>query len=284
MKKQIQTALTALSIAALVLILTACGKAGGRRASDWNGTWYREGDIQAARCEVTIKNAKKSGFDFSLMVYNGNLAGQLKNCHADFEGTSAFYYAEDPRSYIEFFFDEHDDSKLNIIFTSTGEYVEWTAFENFRDNAYVTGIYAKTENYMFNSLSEMGILPDKSDQTLQRMMGDNVYFRLMQCFQTYSVERSSPTGSNLPYEYNGSIHMHDGIGANIYYASMTDQQYAAIVVDYDDGTVSAAVSLENGSVSYYSDNEIYLKEQPYPIIMWVEKYTNEQSSHLIVSQ
>ena len=35
-------------LAALMLIImavgmTSCGSAGGRRASDWSGTWYREG-------------------------------------------------------------------------------------------------------------------------------------------------------------------------------------------------------------------------------------------------
>ena len=65
--------------------LTSCGKAGGRKASDWKGTWYREGDSPFSRCNCEISNVSSEGFDFTLVVYNGNKAGELKDCHAKFE-------------------------------------------------------------------------------------------------------------------------------------------------------------------------------------------------------
>ena len=69
-------------IAVLMLIslsatVTSCGSAGGRSASDWKGTWYREGDSPFSRCYVEISNVSSEGFDFSLTVYNGNKAGEL---------------------------------------------------------------------------------------------------------------------------------------------------------------------------------------------------------------
>lgn len=283
MRKLNRVILFILSAAVMLTVFTACGSVGGRHASDWNGTWYRQGDAPSARCYAEIKNAGKDGFDFTITVYNGNKAGELKDCHASFEGETAYYYAEDPRSYIEFFFDASDDSMLNIIFTTTGEDVEWTAFEGFEENAYITGIFAREESYINSSLYEMGILSQSSDNVLQRMMGDSVYFRLLSCFQTYTSERSDTTGTNTPYEYGGQIHLHDGIGATIYYGSMTDQTYAACVVAYDDGSVSAAVSLENGSVGYYSDNWVYEETQPYPILIWVENYTKEQNGEFDLS-
>lgn len=272
-----------MSLIAITMTFGSCGSAGGRKASDWSGTWYREGDATFSRCYAEIKNVNSKGFDFSITVYNGNKAGEMKDCHAAFDGETAYYYAEDPRSYIEFFFDETDDSKLNIIFNTSGDYVEWTAFEGFSENAYITGIFSHDESYMNDSLYTMGILPKESDTVLKRMMGDTVYFRLLSCFQTYTSERSDPTGSNTPYEYGGAVHMHDGIGGTIYYGSMTGQQYAACVIDYDDGTVSAAVSLEDGTLAYYSDNAIYEDDQPYPILIWVENYTKEQNGELDVS-
>ncbi|MGN0474283.1 MAG: hypothetical protein ACI4IJ_04255 [Acutalibacteraceae bacterium] len=283
MKGLHRAVLFVISSVLMLTVITACGSAGGRRASDWNGTWYREGDAPSARCYAEIKNANKEGFDFTITVYNGNKAGELKDCHAAFNGETAYYYAEDPRSYIEFFFDYSDDSKLNIIFTTTGEAVEWTAFEGFRENAYITGIFSREESYVNSSLYEMGILSQKTDSVLQRMMGDSVYFRLISCFQTYTSERSNTTGTNAPYEYGGQVHLHDGIGGTVYYGSMTDQQYAACVIAYDDGSVSAAVSLENGSVGYYSDNWVYDETQPYPILIWVENYTREQNGEFDLS-
>lgn len=271
------------AVVCTVILLASCGSAGGRKASDWRGTWYREGDAAFSRCYAEIKNVNKEGFDFSITVYNGNKAGELTNCHAEFEGNTAYYYAEDPRSYIEFFFDEIDDSKINIIFCTTGDYVEWTAFEGFEENAQITGIFSREESYVNDSLYSLGILSKGCDDTLQRLMGDSVYFRLLSCFQNYTSERSETKGANTPYEYGGAIHMHDGIGGTIYYGSMSNQQYAACVIEYDDGSVSAAVSLENGSLAYYSDNWVYEENQPYPIIMWVENYTKEQNGEFNLS-
>lgn len=272
-----------MAVICIAIMLASCGSAGGRKASDWSGTWYREGEAAFSRCYVEIKNVNKEGFDFSLTVYNGNKAGELTDCHASFEGDTAYYYAEDPRSYIEFFFDESDDTKMDIIFCTTGNEVEWTAFEGFEENTYITGIFSREESYINDSLYSLGILSKSCDDTLQRLMGDTVYFRLLSCFQNYTSERSDTTGANTPYEYGGAVHMHDGIGGTIYYASMVNQQYAACVIEYDDGSVSAAVSLEDGSLAYYSDNWVYEDTQPYPILIWVENYTKEQNGELNLS-
>lgn len=272
-----------ISIICIAIMLTSCGSAGGRKASDWSGTWYREGEAAFSRCYVEIKNVNKDGFDFNLTVYNGNKAGELIDCHASFEDNIAYYYAEDPRSYIEFFFDESDDSRMNIIFCSTGNEVEWTVFDGFEENTYITGIFSKNESYINDSLYSLGVLSKSCDDTLQRLMGDTVYFRLLACFQNYTSERSDTTGANTPYEYGGAVHMHDGIGGTIYYASMVNQQYAACVIEYDDGSVSAVVSLEDGSLAYYSDNWVYEDTQPYPIMIWVENYTKEQNGELNLS-
>lgn len=282
--------------------MTSCGKAGGRKASDWKGTWYREGDSPFSRCYCEISNVTGEGFDFTLVVYNGNKAGELSGCHAVFqkklneyipqetdfdednaaffkenipdeEGYAAYYYAEDPRSYIEFCFDEAEDSKLNISFITTGDFVEWTAFEGFQPNSQITGIYSHKESYINDSLHEMGILSEKCDNNLRKMMGSDVYFRLCCCFQIHREVVSKPTGSNLPYEYEGAVHMHDGIGGVIHYGSMVNQEYAACVIEFDDGSVSAAVSFENDAPSYYSNNWVYENEHPYPIIIWLENYS-----------
>ena len=306
MEKQSRlTAFITAFVMCITLLLTSCGHAGGVPASKWKGKWYREFDQPFSRCFAEIKNVTKEGFDFNVTVYNGTLAGQLKNAHASFgervesneynitfeketgRSDSAFYYAEDPRAYIEFFFADEECTQLNIIFTTEpgSDFVEWTAFPNdFQNDAQITGQYSRVESYLNDNLYDMGILEKKYDSALQKLMGSAVYFRLACCFQNYTSQRSDTTGSNLPYEYNGSVHMHDGIGGTIYYGSMVGQQYAACVIAYDDGSVSAAVSLENGSVSYYSDNWVYAKEQPYPILIWIENYTKEQNGELPVGQ
>ena len=294
-------------VVALTLFLTmaalptSCGKAGGRSASDWKGTWYREGDSPFSRCNCEISNVSSEGFDFTLVVYNGNKAGEMVNCHALFQkkvneyiaqetdfdddnaaffkenvpedsGYAAYYYAEDPRSYVEFAFDESEKDKLDISFVTTGDYTEWTAFEGFQENAQITGIFSHKEEYINDNLYDMGVLSKKCDDKLQKMMGDDVYFRLCCCFQIHKAVRSDTTGSNLPYEYGGSVHMHDGIGGTIHYGSMVNQEYAACVIEFDDGSVSAAVSFENESPSYYSNNWVYEKDHPYPITVWLEQY------------
>ena len=281
--------------------LASCGSAGGRSASDWKGTWYREGDSPFSRCYVEISNVSGEGFDFSLTVYNGNKAGEMIDCHAIFQkkvneyiaqetdfdednaaffkenspedsGYAAYYYAEDPRSYIEFAFDESEEDKLDVSFVTTGDYTEWTAFEGFQENAQITGIFSHKEEYINNNLYDMGVLSKKCDDNLQKMMGDDVYFRLCCCFQIHTSVRSEATGSNLPYEYGGSIHMHDGVGGTIHYGSMVNQEYAACVIEFDDGSVSAAVSFEDEAPSYYSNNWVYEKDHPYPITVWLEQY------------
>ncbi len=292
--------------ALLCFTLCSCGSAGGRKASDWKGTWYREGDSPFSRCYAEISNVSGEGFDFTLVVYNGNKAGELTDCHAKFEkkvneyipqetdfdednaaffketvsadtGYAAYYYAEDPRSYIEFCFDETETDKLNISFVTTGDYVEWTAFEGFQENSQITGIYSHKESYINDSLYEMGVLSKKSDDSLRKLMGQDVYFRLLCCFQMHNDVRSDTTGGNLPYEYEGSVHMHDGIGGTIHYGSMVNQPYAACVIEFDDGSVSAAISFENESPSYYSNNWVYETDHPYPIIIWLEKYSESIS-------
>ncbi len=298
-------------LAALTLLLLSaaflgsCGSAGGRSASDWKGTWYREGDSPFSRCYAEISDVSGEGFDFSLTVYNGNKAGEMINCHAVFQkkineyiqqdtdfdednaaffkenvpkdaGYAAYYYAEDPRSYIEFAFDESEEDKLDISFITTGDYTEWTAFEGFQENAQITGIFSHNEEYINDSLYEMGVLSKKSDDKLQKLMGDDVYFRLLCCFQIHESVRSDATGSNLPYEYGGSVHMHDGVGGTIHYGSMVNQKYAACIIEFDDGSVSAAVSFEKDAPSYYSNNWVYEKEHPYPITVWLEQYSASQ--------
>ena len=297
-------------IAVLMLIslsatVTSCGSAGGRSASDWKGTWYREGDSPFSRCYVEISNVSSEGFDFSLTVYNGNKAGELTDCHAIFqkktneyipqdtdfdddnaaffkenisadEGYAAYYYAIDPRSYIEFAFDELENDKLDISFMTTGDYTEWTAFEGFQENSQITGIFSHKEEYINDSLYELGVLNKKSDDNLRKLMGEDVYFRLVCCFQIHSQEVSEPTGSVKQYEYGGSVHSHDGIGGIIHYGSMVNQEYAACVIEFDDGSVSAAVSFEKDAPSYYSDNWVYEKDYPYPIAIWLEQYAASQ--------
>ena len=180
-------------VVALTLFLTSaalptsCGKAGGRSASDWKGTWYREGDSPFSRCNCEISNVSSEGFDFTLVVYNGNKAGEMVNCHALFQkkvneyiaqetdfdddnaaffkenvpedsGYAAYYYAEDPRSYVEFAFDESEKDKLDISFVTTGDYTEWTAFEGFQENAQITGIFSHKEEYINDNLYDMGVL------------------------------------------------------------------------------------------------------------------------------
>ena len=247
------------------VLLSACGSAGGRSASDWKGAWYREGDSP-------FNEYIQQDTDFD----EDNAAFFKENIPSD-AGYAAYYYAEDPRSCIEFAFDESDEDKLDISFITTGDYTEWTAFENFQENAQITGIFSHKEEYINSTLYEMGVLNKKTDDSLQKMMGDDVYFRLLCCFQIHTAERSDATGSNLPYEYGGAIHMHDGVGGTIHYGSMVNQEYAACIIEFDDGSVSAAVSFENDAPSYYSNNWVYEKEHPYPITIWLEQYASSQA-------
>ena len=55
------------------------------------------------------------------------------------------------------------------------------------------------------------------------------------------------------------------------------QKFDSIIIAYDDGTVSVAIIKTDGSVVYYSNNEIYGSGEvlPLPVKKWIDDYNHE---------
>lgn len=249
----------ALSIALCVLMLCPMLMLGGCFSpDDWNGTWNREGDATYSRAIMTIANCDRKGFYFYFDLYNGNLAGQIPACYAEFvdqDKTVAVYTIPDTDVMITFALEEEG---LNVIYSSATmlEQDIW----GFRQSAYITGLYSHGEvEYLNPSLVDMGVLDEETDEVVRSMISDTLYLRLLDCYQTFSTERVNT------------------IAADVYYGRVTGDDYAAVICAFDDGTVSMIISGEK--MLYYTNNATYTAElateentYPAPIKQWIIDY------------
>ena len=204
----------------LLFALTGCS------SRTWEGTWQRTGDSTFSRADITVKDVDSGGFTFSLRVYNGNLAGRLDDVYAEFyndDKTAARYYV--PNS--DFFIDlSMDGGYMNVYFNSDS-YENYVDEENvgvavimteetvlgFAEGGYVAGQYTRDGvEYLNDSLVTMGVCEEKYDSQLADMMTEDMYMRMMDCFQQYETIR------------------HDDIGGYITYGSNSLQEYAAALI------------------------------------------------------
>lgn len=225
---------------------------------DWNGEWNRLDDATYSRSTLTIHDTNTKGFYFSCKVYNGNLVGDAQDLYAEFRGDghkTATYEIKDTDAYVEF---RMEDGQLYVEFFSQ-TFVEAEVIEGFGYGASMTGIYENGEvEYLNTSLSQMEVLSEERDEILRRSISDEQYARLMNCFQSV--------------EYARDVNML----ADIYYGRMTTDDYAAIIMFYEDDTYSMIISTDGSNdMSYITNNELYtadLGAYPEPIQRWLNDY------------
>ncbi len=127
--KTIIRRMTAFALAALMTILllpmTGCA------ANDWEGTWHRTGDATYSRAEMTISDAGGSDFVFSVILYNGNVAGQVTELSArytDSDKRSARCTIPETKAHIDFSLDSYGNIDMiygyDISYVSTYETVD----------------------------------------------------------------------------------------------------------------------------------------------------------------
>ncbi|MBE6759579.1 MAG: hypothetical protein E7554_05745 [Ruminococcaceae bacterium] len=271
----------------------------GCASDDWEGTWIRTGDATYARAELSIWDAGGGSFEFSFRLYNGNLAGEVTGLSAEYNDSSkesARCSIPDSRAYIDFEMDEYgdinviygydtirspSDSDLNIMHLSQDALgiIESELF-GFDAPAYVTGNYTKGEvEYINATLQQAGILDAEEDERVRSLMTDDNYMRLLDCFQKWKVSNGKENTTDENYDPHERKNRHeDEIGGYVFYGSNTMQEYAAVIIIYDDGTASVVVSTIEGSPVYYSSNAIYKDGSltPLPIKNWLEDHNKEQ--------
>lgn len=257
-KKVIKAVAVLVAVIAVIIVICAVSCTGKQSITNWNGEWNREGDATYSRSELTIYDTDNSGFYFDISVYNGNRAGHAENLRAEFRGDrqTATYEIKDTDAYIEFVMDE--EGSLMVEFFSVSS-VESDVIEGFGYGAYLSGIYAKGEvEYLFSSLSEMEVLPEERDNILRKAIDEAQYLRLLDCFQTHSTARS------------------DIVAADIYYGMVTGDDYAAILLFYDDNSFSMIISADGDyNMTYITNNNLYtadLGAYPEPIQEWLEDF------------
>ncbi len=243
-------------ITAIVVLSISCSCPGG--ADRWSGEWNREGDSTFSRATVTVYDADRNGFYFSVEIHNGNTVADVEGLRAEFRGSDrnfATYEIADTDAYVEFTLEENT---LTIGFISK-ENMQWDVIEGFSYGANIEGIYAKGEvEYLNTSLSQMGVFTEEEDELISLALTDDQYARLMDCFQMHRTDRNNNDG------------------ADVYYGMVTGNEYAAIVLLYDDGTYSMIIS-EDGTenMSYLTNNGLYtadLGAYPESIQAWIENY------------
>lgn len=252
-----------LAIIALIVTLLSVSCACNGVNSALNGEWNRQDDATYSKSVLTIHDTDKSGFLFDFKVYNGNLAGSCENLRADFRGkskTTATFEVKDTDAFIKFEFDKKENT-VNIEFCSLNN-VEADVIEGFGYGAYVTGVYYHgAVEYMNTSLSQMEVMSEERDTMLKRSLTNEQYARLMNCFQTHETGRD------------------EKVHADIVYGKMTDVDYAAIILFYDDGTYSMIISSDgNNNMSYITNNDLYtadLGAYPDPIQEWLNAYETD---------
>ncbi len=272
MGKRAVSLVVLLAILVSVLPLSSCAK------SDWSGEWNRVGDATYSRAVLTIGNVGGSGFDFSMTLYNGNVAGRLLSLHAVFtdrNNKTAVYDVPDTRASITFSLTGKNaldvqffDSSVMITETEEMPYSHSMSTEaemfGFEELAYVGGSFVRGEvEYLNKNLFEAGVLDEAQSDMVDSLIPDDMMIRCLDCFQLWTVGDRENSGKH-----------DDEIGGFVYYGYNTMQDFGAIIIAYDDNTVSVAILKTDGSIVYYSNNDIYTTGAvlPLPIKKWMEDY------------
>ena len=289
----------ALATFLMVMLLPVCGCA----KDDWEGEWTRTGDSSFTRAEMTITGAGGSSFDFTISLYNGNLVGQVTDMSAEYDDSSkrsARCVIPDTRAYIDFVMDDYggldviygytlpamepDPNNINPQYTGV---IDSELF-GFEETVYITGHYERGDvEYINQTLYSAGILTLEEDDRVRDLMPDNVYMRLADCFQTWKISNGEENEEDKSYDPHSKKDKHeDEIGAYVYYGSNTMQEYAAMIIIYDDGTASAVVSMIDSAPIYYSSNAIYKDGSltPLPVQHWLAMYNAEQEALALAQQ
>lgn len=272
-------------LAALSLLALLLPGLGGCAPGDWEGEWNRTGDATYSRAVLTISNAGGGGFDFSMVLYNGNVAGELNDMQAkytDSSKTAARCSIPNSRVYIDFKLNENGSLDVeygNDLYSEQSLGVIESEQFGFAASAFISGrfVRGKTE-YLNATLYDAGVFSPDEDARVRAVMTESGYARLLDCFQTWELIDDDYKDKDKNEISNPTKHS-DEIGGYVYYGSNTMQKYAAIIILYDDGTVSVVVSLTDGSLVYFSDNAIYLDGSitPMPITGWMKLYDAEQT-------
>jgi hypothetical protein len=248
----IKTAGLFLILLASLLLLSSCAS-----SADWEGEWNRVGDATYSRSILYITDADSRGFNFSINVYNGNLSGVIENYRATFvnsDKTEAQYSVKDTDAVIRFI---QEDGEFNVIFESM-EYLESDVFD-FSLGTSMIGLYEKgAVDYVNTSLFQMGVLTEEFDEMIQQMLNKTQYLRMMDCFQRFTIEQDN------------TLH------ATVHKGSMTDDEYGAVIICYEDGTVSFVMSGEK--MLYYTTNSRFSASSgiyPPPIEQWLRAYEED---------
>lgn len=244
-----------LLILAVVLSLScSCANESDR----WSGEWNREGDSTFSRATINIYDADAKGFYFDVEIHNGNTVADSVGLRAGFRGEGrsyATYEIADTDAYVEFTL---EDGSMTVGFISK-ENVQWDVIEGFSYGANIEGVYLLGDvEYLNTSLSQMEVVSEERDNILKNALTEEQYARLMDCFQMWSLGRN------------------ENVAADVYYGKVTTNDYAAIVLFYDDGTYSMVIS-EDGTdnMAYLTNNSLYttdLGAYPEPIQFWLEEY------------
>ncbi len=284
MQITIRRRITALLLAVLMTALLL--PAGGCARNDWEGSWERTGDATYSRALLTISEAGGKDFVFSMTLYNGNVAGEIKELKAEYTDsakTTARCTMENARAHIDFYLDEYGDIDVVYgydVFEEGAIGIIESELFGFEAPAYITGHYTKGEvEYINGSLSQAGILSIEEDERVSSLMTKANYKRLLDCFQTWKISNGEEDTAAGDYDPHSRKNRHeDEIGGYVFYGSNTMQEHAAVIVIYDDGTASVVVSLVDGAPVYYSSNAIYKDGSltPLPIKKWLEQYNKEQ--------
>jgi len=282
MRRRITALLLVVLMTALLLAVSGCAR------NDWEGSWERTGDATYSRALMTITGAGGRDFVFSVTLYNGNVAGEVKELTAEYTNsskTTARCSIENTRAYIDFSMDEYGDIDVIYGYDKFSEdaigIIESELF-GFEATAYITGHYTKGKvEYVNGSLSQAGILSAEEDERVSSLMTTANYKRLLDCFQTWKISNGKEDTAASNYDPHSRKDRHeDEIGGYVFYGSNTMQDHAAVIIIYDDGTASVVVSLTDGPPVYYSSNAIYKDGSltPLPIKKWLEQYNKEQET------
>lgn len=250
----------------MITMLSGCG------SSKWEGEWNRTGDKTYSRAVLEITDESNSGFTFGFTLYNGNIAGEIRELKAVFtdrDKLSARCDIENTDAYI--LLNINNDGDIDVSFYSAS-LIEKTLFE-LKGDANITGNYRKGDvDYLNDSLYTIGMLTKEEDELVRKQLTDSVYMRCLDCFQSYKCG------------VKGDGAHEDEIGAFVYYGSNSMQEYAGMIIIYDDGSVGIVLSQNNGSLLYYSDNRIYGTGEvtPLPVTKWMEYYNAEKNGTVII--
>ena len=298
------------SIAVIVtFILVICMIASaGCSSRGWRGTFNREGDATFARGILTVTSVKSKGFEFAFTVYAGNVAGQLSG-FAEFgeDKTSARWNLpkedipgnDDNPGFIDFFL---RDGGIEVVFLGVDPEVAAQAEEEaveikdtsytfqgggteetllgFAPGGFLSGRFVRGKvDYLNTNLieqindnldDERFLIPEEYNKQMHSLTTEEVYTRFMDCFMSVRMWENEDTPTRERH--------HDPIGGYIYYGGNPMQEYAAIIIVYDDESVSAVTSRENAGLVYVTNNHVYTAktDPPEPIAAWIRGYNAEQ--------